>query len=313
MEEKEFPNEYSNLNSDDVSKELETITNNKENVPSKREGVVHTFAKDVAEEMKSNNASVIKIALAEQERQREYQIIVHKEKKQKVLYLVFIFILVMGGAILLASAFNSKNKIIPIPESSQTKANSIIFSEEQILFTVDDFSRAEFIQSIRQKIDFIKTNGITNILTIKNDETGRLRTLYGSEFLKLIAPNIPQDFLQQIKDNFMIGVDEGHKYSTFIIVTFRDFDKTLQYMREWEPFLLQDTITLMSADISDASIFTQFFQSEIINNKESRVLRDKNQGFVLGYTFMDRSTLVISSNEATISEVLKRYSIQSIK
>jgi hypothetical protein len=312
MSEKEFPNEYENLKPEDVSKDLESITNISKEHP-KTNSSVRTFAKDVAEQMKSDNTSIAKIALAEQGRQREYQTIVKKSKHQQIIYLILTFIFVVGGAILLGLSFNQKNATTPITNLQTQKANSVIFSEQQTLLTVTDFSRAELIETIRQKIDFIKEKGITNILTVV--EEGEIaRTMYGAEFLSLVAPNLPEEMIEILGQNFMLGFDSDNNYSVFLIVTYSNFDTMVKVMRAWEPFLVQDMTRLLSIQTgNDLELFSKPFNSEIIFNKESRILRDGNQGFVVGYTFMDRNTIVLSTNLATIQEVLKRYSIQEIQ
>lgn len=314
MEEKDTSKEYENLTSENISEELENITNKETEKNNKPH--VRTFARDVAEQMKTNSASVVKIALAEQNRQKEYETVVKDNKKQQIIFLVATFVFVVGGAILLAFAMGNRNSQVPIPqiENQTPRANSIIFSEQQEIIDVANFSRAEMIQSIITRVGFVKEVGITNILTIIQG-SGSARTLYGSEFISQIATNLPQETIPLIKNDFMIGVDGDNNFTVFIIFSFENFDSVVDGFREWEPFLVQDTNRLLKIQTGNQGIelFSKSFQSEILFNKESRVLRDQNQGFVVGYTFLDRNNLVITTNINTIEEVINRYSIQSIQ
>jgi len=314
MEEKDTPKEYENLTSEDISQQLENITNKETEKKNKLH--VRTFARDVAEQMKTNSASVVKIALAEQNRQKEYETIVKDNKKQQIIFLIATFIFVVGGSALLAFSLNNKESTTPIPEitTQAPKANSIVFSEQQEIVDVTNFSRAEMIQTILSRVGFIKEAGITNIITILKNETSP-RTMYGPEFISMIAVNLPETTIPLIENNFMIGVDGDNDFSIFVIFSFKNFDAFVDGFREWEPFLVQDMNRLLAINTSGQGIevFSKSFQSEILFNKESRVLRDQNQGFVVGYTFLDRNNVVISTNIETIQEVINRYNIQGIQ
>jgi hypothetical protein len=305
--------EEQNLTSEQVSKTLEEAVN----VPQKQpKAHVRTFAKDVAEQMRDNSTSVVKIALAEQNRQKEYETIVKSTKKQQIIFLSLTFVFIVGGAILLAFAMSSKHSDVPVPSlvSPKEKANSIIFSEQQEIVDVTDFSRAETIESILTNVNFVRDAGITNILTTVGSGAS-VRTMYGSEFLTRIATNIPETTVPLMGNNFMIGVDGNNNFTLFLIFSFDNFDGVVDGFREWEPFLVQDMNRMLKINTGGKSIevFSKPFQSEILFNKESRVLRDENQGFVVGYTFLDRNNLVITTNIKTIEEVVKRFSVQEIK
>lgn len=300
-----------NLSGDFITQELEKLTNPKETLGKSH---VRTFARDVAEQMKTDSGSVVKIALAEQGRQREYETIVKKSKKQQIITLIFIFVFFVGGAIILGLTVRHKNSTVAVSETAQGKLGSIVFAESQAVVDTTNLSRAEFLNTFLQKVSFIKAAGITNVVMVKSQNSNP-NILSASEVLNLIALNIPEGLPQSLSSEFMVGVDGDNNFATFIIISFENFDKVVQLMREWEPFLMDDFVRFfdIKTDSIESSIFAKTFDSEILFNKESRVLRDKNQGFVMGYSFLDRNHLVITTNLKTIQEVLDRYTVQSIK
>jgi hypothetical protein len=313
MEDPKKINEYDSLSPEDVQDNLEQLTNLTKKQQEKKDGI-HTFATDIAHEVQGKNMSVIKIALAEQRRQQEYSSIVKQSKNQRLLYVLLATVFVVGGVLLIASSLNKQNETLPIPQTSQPKANSIIFSDDQIVFDVTDFSRSELVQGFRQKYGFVSTPGVTNIITIKESNDG-LRTLSGAEFISIVGTNAPEALTPLLQKDFMVGFfQEQREKEVFVILQFDQFDTFVNQMREWEPFLLEDLITLFSITNTSGSIlFSQPFNSEILLNKESRILRDQNQNFILGYTFADRGTVIITSSKETLTELLDRYSIQAIQ
>lgn len=315
MEDSKKINEYNSLSPEDVQSNLEQFTNLTKKQQEKKDGI-HTFATDISREVQGKNMSVIKIALAEQRRQQEYSAIVKQSKNQKFLYVLLLAIFFVGGSLLIAVSLNKKNETVPIPQisQSQTKANSIVFSNDQIVFDITNFSRSELVQGIKQKYGFVSVPGITNIVTVKKTNEG-LRALSGAEFVSSVGTNAPESILPLLQKDFMIGFfQEQNKKEVFVILQFDQFDTFVNQMREWEPFLLEDLITLFSITNNTGSVlFSQTFNSEILLNKESRILRDQNQNFILGYTFADRGTVVITSSKETLTEILERYSIQAIQ
>jgi len=313
MEDPKKINEYDSLSPEDVQENLEQLTNLTKKQQERKDGI-HTFATDVAHEVQGKNMSVIKIALAEQRRQQEYAHIVKQSKNQKLIYILLATVFVVGGALLVGSSLNKSNQTVPIPQISQQKVNSIIFSDDQSVLNVTDFTRSEIIQAFKQKYDFVSNQGITNVVTVK-DSNGGLRALSGAEFIASVGTNSPTELAPLLQKDFMLGVYSGiEKKEAFMILQFDDFDTFVNQMRVWEPFLLEDLITLFSITNTYGSvIFSQPFSSEILLNKESRILRDANQNFVLGYTFADRGTVIVTSSKEALTEILDRYSIQSIQ
>jgi hypothetical protein len=312
---KDQNNNQSGLESEAIQKHLENITNAKKESHTPKEGV-RTFATDIAGEVRDKNMSVIKIALAEQRRQEEYATIVKKSKKQKLLYLVLTAVFIIGGVWLVAESINQRDASVSTQPINQPQANSLIFSDDQTTLDVTNFSRTEFIQGFKQKTDFTSVKGVTNIIAI-TESGNTFRALSGAEFVDRIGVNHPESILDLLQYDYMMGVynEEAQEQEVFAILRFDTFDTFVLRMREWESFLLEDLLSFFSISLSGegSSIFSKEFSSEIILNKESRILRDANQGFVLGYTFLDRETVVITTSRETLNEIIDRYSVQAIQ
>lgn len=306
-----LPEEYSNLSSEEVQDSLERITDAKKNTQQK-EGI-HTYTTDIAEEVKNKNMSVIKIALAEQQKKEEHKVMEKKAANQKFLYIIFALIFVLGAALIIMYAVTQKEKPVDMSQTNSGRVESLIFTEDQTSIDATNFSRVELIEAIKQKLDFVKPNGITNIVIVKN-ENESLRLVTGGEFVSLIGRNAPGQLSLSVQDTFMIGSVGEIDKKLFIITTFDDFESEVSIMREWEPFMLEDMSGLFAVKNSTGiDIFSKPFQSEIVLNKESRILRDDDQNFVLGYMFLDRNTMVVASDLSVLQEVFDRYVVQTIQ
>lgn len=302
----------SELRSDDLYNNLQDMMQTKEERENTRKQHIRTYESDIAEEVRGKNMSVIQIALAEQKRQEQHLAVIKKSKTQTVLYLVLAMIAVIGAVSLIAWAFSYREATVPIPNTSTPRVNSIVFSEDQIPVDVTNFSRTELLQSIVREIDFISSPGITNIIPVTY-ATNPPRALSGEEFISQFALNVPETLPIQFRDDYMLGYLQNTD-DVFIILKFTDFDIVLDAMRTWEDFLVQDFTTLLGlGPFANADIMSQEFESEILFNKISRSVRNREGDVVMVYTFMDRRHLVLASKPQTIEEVLNRFGIQAIR
>jgi hypothetical protein len=51
----------------------------------------------------------------------------------------------------------------------------------------------------------------------------------------------------------------------------------------------------------------------VVKNKDTRILRDSHGNTVLLYSFINKETLIITTNEATFNEIYDRLTVSSFK
>lgn len=312
MDENTQPKKEADLNSEELYASLEQMMRSKKERDNAPKEHIRTYASDVAEQVKGKNMSVIQIALAEQKRQDQHLAVIKKSKTQKIVYILIACIAFVGAFALVAWALNYKDSTVAIPETTTPRANALVFSENQAVVNATNLSRSEFMQAFVSESSFVTQRGITNIVPVTY-ATNPPRALSGEEFLSRFALNIPENLPVLFQDDFMFGYLQNTQ-DNFLILKFSDFDTVLSSMREWEDFLIQDFVTLMQiGPINNSEIFTKDFESEIILNKASRVVRDTSQNIVFMYTFMDRQHIVLASKQETIQEILSRFSVQAIQ
>lgn len=302
----------SDLSPEELYTNLENMMQTKQDRDTSIKQHIRTYESDIAEEVRGKNMSVIQIALAEQKRQEQHVAVIKKSKTQTIVYLALTAVVLIGAFSLVAWALSYRESTVPLPETNTPRANSIVFSEQQIPLNVSNLSRTEFLQQISGEINGISSSGVTNIIPV-NYTTNPPRALSGEEFISQFALNVPDGLPEQFRDDYMMGYVQNTN-DVFVILKFNDFDTVLNAFREWEGFLVQDFTTLMNlGPFTNADIMSRDFQSEILFNKISRVVRGDAGEAILVYTFMDRNHLVIASQEKTIEEVLSRFSVQSIR
>jgi hypothetical protein len=311
-QEKKDTHEEAVMLPEDIHKQIESITNAKEEREKVYKAGMRTFEGDIAERVRQKDTSVASIALAEQQRKETGVKIKKQQKKQSTVSGILALVLLVSGIILFFVALSARQQGSVIVQFSPS-SNSIIFSNDQIPFDASGLSRSRFISSMLNLYGTVSREGVTNLVpfTISGQNASRLTAF---DFANLLSRNLPENFRQVFTDEFMHGVFvQNSQQYVFTIFRISDISFARTLMREWEDFLLEDMQNVYNiGPISDSLLYSKSFESEIILNKESRILKDDNQRTVIVYTFLDNATIVITTNRDALREVHNRFTNRSI-
>lgn len=163
----------------------------------------------------------------------------------------------------------------------------------------------------------------------------------GQQFMSAIAPNIPDSLLRTIEPVFLLGTHVYDGNQPFLILRVDAYQEAFSGMLAWEIYLKNNlaplftytpterlpeqkievsqgpiisTSTASSTATSSATSTPQpgaptlavTFADKIVENHDARVLQNQYGDIFLLWTFIDRNTLVITTNAATLREILSR-------
>ncbi|MEN9649178.1 MAG: hypothetical protein RL094_145 [Candidatus Parcubacteria bacterium] len=287
---------------------------------------IKTFQSDVANAVKQDNVSMIKIALAEKKRQDKqgtYEDIAVTSQGSKVLIVsvvAFVALLVIVGSFFIF--FNQSTKKETPQTVVQSKAQLNIFdAEEQIPFDVEgrDLTTIEsFVQ--KQKTVKIELGSIQQIEFIAKNTTGVSADITSREFLNVISARVPDMLLRALKDDFMFGIYSLTPRDSFAIfkIDSNSYDNAYAGMLAWELYLEDDLGGLIINKIPQATPDDVFnatgtnsfrrkpFVDRVVQNKDARVLLSDTGKIRLLYTFFDESTIIVASSESMLKELSVR-------
>ena len=137
------------------------------------------------------------------------------------------------------------------------------------------------------------------------------------EFLELIEARAPDALIRSLDDEFTFGIHAIRDNEPFIILKLRSYDIAFASMLEWETSMNENLSPLFGPIVrpmqrlrpAQASVF----QDIIISNKDVRVLIDEQGNIALLYSFPDRETLIITTNEQTFAEIFTRLTSSRVQ
>lgn len=317
-----------------------------EETPQKKSGIIRTFESDISDIIRSKKTSITDIATAEQRKREELgenKDIQVPEKSaffQKLLEKKTLLIMGSSVAIVVAitlilfAVLGSKKTDTPTPF---TNYQEMIFSNVVKEANLTGIKKKDFVSEIlnERRTNDSQLGSITNILLLKDDTAGT-RVINSFEFFALIEARLPYSLSRYIKNDFMFGLHSVRNVETFLILKISSFENAFTGMLDWEKDmeknlesifiqpLNQNTVgaseemslnkTVGNISTTTATTTTseelvnvkKVFEDMVVKNKDTRVIKDKKGEPILMYSFADRETIVITTNQYTMTEIFDR-------
>lgn len=300
-----------------------------ENTPPKI-SPIRTFKSDI-EEMVKRGASTATIVMAEQKKRIEHGVGTEEKQHLTPLYKISItasIIFLVLGTGLLVSYFivpRQKETVTPITVSQ------VLHVESEKEIPIDGLSSKGLTDAILSVHNgpLVEASSIVGLSFTKKSFEER-KTLSASEFLTLLGVTPQASFVRSLKKEFLFGFHGFSGNQPFLILKTDSFENAFAGMLEWEKripnelagiFLQQEststTTPLHSAlkGVTTTSVppfIESSFKDTALLNKDSRVLRDENGKIILLYSFVTQDTLLITTNETTFAEIMKRLSTATL-
>lgn len=186
--------------------------------------------------------------------------------------------------------------------------------------------------------------GLVERLFVTQGSGETAQALSAQKFLAALAPRAPQALVRTLSGQYLLGVHSFDENQAFLIFHTDAYETAYAAMLQWEQtmradltplftrtppvhanpsinlgssatttatsttpsdFFNQPTQTLPTPDVTTSGIPTTF-TDRIVENRDARVLQTEHGDIVLLWTFLDRNTLVITTNEFTLREIITR-------
>jgi hypothetical protein len=168
-----------------------------------------------------------------------------------------------------------------------------------------------------------------------------LTPLTTQEVLQFLSPNVPDTLLRSVDPQiYLLGIHVYQDNQPFLILKATSYEEAYAAMLAWEPYMQGDlapffarippiklsdtppqsvgTSTQAVASTTTTTTPTQFytppaaFVDRIVENQNTRVIQNAAGDILLLWTFLDRNTLVITTNEVTLREIISRLTNTNI-
>ncbi len=293
---------------------------------------IRTYESDIAEAIANKKTSVLNIAIEEKKKEDGTQssTISNKSKPtsssgKKFIMLLLSIILIAGGIgggyylylqspLALPDPENTKNEIIP----------NVIRADKQRVVELGMIKSADFPFKIKEILfnenkDLNKINEYILINTVGSTTT----KINPDQFFQMLDTSVPESFNRSLTKKWMLGAfDEETGKVPFIILTTDFFQNTFAGMLKWEnnmademaiAFNYENRARQENSTSTLSSFFTirGRFQDRTILNRDVREFISENGEILILYSFVDKDTLVITTDEEVLKKIIQKIEKQS--
>ena len=282
--------------------------------------MVHTFKDDVQNLVRNRKTSLTRIAAMESNRRSKESDAPEVEtsnKKVIVIGLIILFVIILGVFGLgsyYAYQLNTSTESIPQVEPS------FIFTEARERVDITDKnarSIVELLASVRRNTFFSLGSMIELYVTETiqiNESTENTEHIGSQGFLQSINASVPATFIQTLGTDYVLGIHVIDENVPFIVLTTQSYGHAFAGMLQWENNMEEDLLPFFSPNaefikpaVAESS---NSFKDEVIENLDVRILRDTDDEIRVVYAFVDRKTVLITTDIRTLTELANRARIQ---
>lgn len=280
--------------------------NPEENKNSNPIKALRTYQGDVEETLSKTKSSSATIMLAEQRKRESSPLLTQRPKNLAIRNKTFVVVglsLLILGLIVVGSVyyFKSKEKVVV---EMKTKA-IIVYSAEKQIPSVGITREALINRYVSEKESFKMPPNSVLFLNIVDDS---LVFTNIDEITKILTPRMPSELIRSLENKYMLGVYSFDSNEPFIIFKVDDFPTAYSSMLKWEKDMVSDLGRIFQISKDELGNET-IFSDQTIKNKDLRILRNTSQKTVLLYSFIDKNTIVVTSNENIFNAIIGKYLI----
>lgn len=284
---------------------------------SSQKPIVETLASDMAKILENDQGGLIKkIIEGEEEKDKEKKNLSPESKRNKIFLVTSVALLFAGAALLFYFWQGRPGGTTEIPPESAP----LIFTDKNAFVEISGLKTGEIVQSVLNQVNpaGLKRNGIIAASLASNGQKVGLR-----QFLALFKMSfVPDESPELVGDKFLLGrvnvegdavAKEGEGF--FILLKARSAGDIFDSLRAWEEKMFYDLHDFFGVSATSGTnyLMTKNFEDSVVENKNARVLNDKESNLIFMYVFADNNSVVITDSTEAVREVILRLGAKQIK
>ncbi len=286
-----------------------------ENIP-KKEPVkgLHTYSSDMAEALRKEDGSVIKIAIAEQKKREKDKENFTPTSKKNIIMLGVSVVLIIIAITVIIYFISISGTPAPVPVTGQV-SGTLIYAENKKVIDTTDLSTDRLAGAIANEInnsslgiDVIENISLQKNISINPPSATELTT---REFFNDFGADAPDTLVRSLGEKFMIGVDSYNGNELFILFKTNSLSDTRAGMLTWENKMFDNIYSLFNIPLvgPNTNLFNTRWTDATIKNKDARAIRDSNGKIVLYYLFPNDNTVLITTGSGALDAVVARLNV----
>jgi len=294
--------------------------------PKPHLAAVETYTEDMANVIGGDAGSLVKqIIHTEEEREAEKKNLSPQSKKNKIFIAVGALFLVLAFTTVIFLFFKKDNNTVNVPP----QFIPLVFNDQITPLDITGLKADDIAQAVFNEISNTRVapGQLEGIYLSENKQTIGIR-----RFLTLINSHLTlSDNTTFVSDNFLLGVVKNQTDTSattdatvtantisgtgfFMLLKMRSPSDIFDSLHAWEPNILNDLHGFLGLNIDSTNnyLLTTNFTDGIVQNKNARILYDKNGNIVLMYVFADNNSVIVTDSQSAANEIILRLASNQV-
>jgi hypothetical protein len=272
---------------------------------------IRTYQSDAAKSVKENKTSLAKMVIARQNKD-DARIEDISPRSSKNIILISLSVILLIAGVLLTTFFFIKT-IQPRGQTGDTtgRVPALILTEQDIGIDITRNSKEAIWRKTSKAVKDVtpRLDSLVNIYFTETKESLQPTLVNTAQLFSLLESRIPSALLRSLDGIFSLGIHSFNGNQPFLIFKTNFYENAAAGMYSWENDMAEELLPLFGITPENKTdIYGKDFTDSVIKNKDVRVLRDDANQPLLMYYFKDKKTIIITTNETTLSELLTRLS-----
>lgn len=287
---------------------------------------IKTFKSDVAETVQRDHISVVKMALAENRKREESSAFDEASSpvsKKNLGWIIssIVLVLVAVGSV---GYFYMRSATPPGTVPTAPIQTDVIFSESKKDISIKGLTKKSLVALINAEREVQLPLG-----SIEKIHIASTTSIKASQFLNALYVRMSNELIRSLDTDFFLGLHAFTTNEPLLILTVNNHETAYAGMLAWEKNMKDDIADIfvkprqiVTPEVIASStgtstppvnatpiptpteVFT--FQDKIIENKDARALVGSDGKILFFYSFVNKETLVFTTNSYTLKEILVR-------
>ncbi len=302
------------LNREKISQELKKqVEEVKENTAGLT--TIRTLKADQENLIKTQNLSLVGIAIKEEERRRQRQenSSLSSGKNLTVIAISLVLILLGTGiGTYIYFFYYSATPIGILPGRNSVVLPSLIFSDTTKTLNVTNITSDDLSNRIKNEVrnpPDLRLGAVENYVFTKKGTNGLSTPINSNDFFNIIGATPPDGFLRTLGPGYMFGILSSAENAGFIVVKTDTYDKAWAGLLEWDSkTMAQDLYQTLTSLKPDPALYAKPFEDLLVKNIDTRILKDAEGTIRIVYGILDDSkTIIIAGSRPAFTEALNRF------
>ena len=264
------------------------------------------------EAIHADNSSVVKITAVQinRDQARERAIVADQapvpEKETNNSFIVaLIILLIIIGVSVPAGLYLLRKSTPQVSQIEVPTTSSIINTTTEKKVDIGNLHKKEITEKLlqerqKQDIAFDSTLGISF--------TQNANPVSTEMFFTLLDSLIPPSFVRSLNKDFAFGFYNTKGNQPYFIFKVADYSNAFEGILAWEKSMAKDIGGFFFLNSDNPTVYDPDYQPQfedsVIQNKDIRVLKTRSGDISVFYSFIDRSTIVITTNEEAFKALI---------